>query len=324
MFEFYYPPNNKLINIFASREFNQIPMFYSVYLGIKPLMDTFLRYEFFLELQEEGKKHGIIFDHNQIMIMPPEEEFLRRKERLRNLGTTKMIAIPFDPRKKQALVHAFISRSRERIQEAQHLTWYNLFVGENQLVQPTIDNFRYGDTLGFPDCCVQFYAAHNGRFFDNFITWEWNTPLEVYKNTKGEFSFLCNHIPMDHTYFLIHHYPCSYNCPVTMDIANRLLEGIRSMDPVFAGLIEEHLKLPYLLFNEKKAFAFQGEIKGSSIHYSQWHFLGDRRDLQTYNEITQGDRIEVNQEFMIIYSKNEEIARWPQEGKYRGEIYKFV
>ncbi len=324
MFENYIPKNNTLFQMFAKLEASQLPMFYSVYLGIKPLMDTFLRYDNFLVLQEEAKKHGIIVDHNEVMAVFPNEEFLQRKERFRNLGTTKLTAVPFDHSRTHSLIHTFISRSKERIDEARQLTWYNLFVGEYQLPQPDIDNFRYGDTLGFPQCCVRFYAAHNGRFSEDGCHWEWNTPFEVYKNTEGEFSFLCNHIPMDHIYFLSHHYPCSYNCPRTIDISGRLLQGISRLEPQFAVLIEQHLKLPYLLFNEKKAFAFDGEIKNNRIYYSQCRFLGDRRDLETYKEITKGNMVEVGEENIIIYRGNEEIARYKQEGVYKGKIYRFV
>lgn len=310
--------------MFAELEASQLPMFYSVYLGIKPLMDTFLRYDRFLLLQEEAKKHGIILGHNEVMAVFPHEEFLRRKERFRNLGTTKLTAVPFDPSRTHSLVHTFISRSQDRIDEARQLTWYNLFVGEFQLAQPDIDNFRYGDTLGFPRCCVRFYAAHNGRFTEDGFHWEWNTPFEVYKNTKGRFSFLCNHIPMDHVYFLSHHYPCSYNCPNTIDISGRLLKGIEKLEPQYAKLIEHHLKLPYLLFNEKKAFAFEGEIRKNRIHYTECRFLGDSRDMETYKEITLGDSVEVGEEFILIYRDNEEIGRYRQEGEYEGKIYEFV
>lgn len=324
MFEPYEPKNNKFFKMFSALEAGQLPMLYSVYLGIKPLMDTFLQYEAYLLLKEEAAKHGILMDHNQVMIVSPQEEFLQRKERFKNLGTTKMMAVPFDYRRKKALVHAFISRSPQRIREAQRLTWYNLFVGEYQMVQPALDNFRYGDTLGFPQCCVKFYAAHNGRFFDNYVTWEWKTPFEVYKNTSGDFSFLCNHIPMDHMYFLIHHYPCSYRCPATMDIAQRLLEGIEEMEPDYAEKIRRHLKLPYLLFNEKKAFALEGSIKNNRIYYTQSKFIGDKRDEKTYIEITKGNMVEVQDECIIIFRDNEEIARYPQEGDYEGKIYQFV
>jgi len=324
MFENYIPEHDELFALFAKLETCQLPMFYAVYLGIKPLMDTFIAYESFLALKEKALKHGIIVSHNGHMAIHPRREFLDRKERFRNLGTTKLIAVPYNPDRKDTMVHTFISRSPERIEEARRLTWYNLFVGEYQMAQPAIDNFRYGATLGFPKCCVRFYAGHNGRFSDKTGSWEWNTPFEVLKNTTGELSFLCNHIPMDHVFFLIHHYPCSYNCPRTIKLAGEVLEGIRSMDSQYAELIERHLKLPYLLFNEKKAFAFNGQIEGNKIFYKDCHFLGDRRDLETYQEITRGNMLEVRDDYIIIYRDRTEIARYPMEGDYVGKIYGFV
>ncbi|MCD4784757.1 MAG: DUF483 domain-containing protein [Candidatus Eremiobacteraeota bacterium] len=323
MFDIHIPEKDDLLKLYAQIEPGQLSMLYAVCLGLKPLMDTFLRYEHFLALKEKAKTKGILFGHNGIMMSHPQERFLRRKERRRNLGTTKMIAIPFDEERKDALVHAFISRSPDKIEEARKLTWYNLFVGEHQLVQPAIDNFRYGATLGFPDCCVRFYAGHNGRFLDDNHTWEWNTPFEVYRNTRGEFSFLCNHIPMDHCYFLIHHYPCSYNCPETIKLAGDILEGIRSIDREYGDKIERYLKLPYLLFNEKKAFVFEGEIKGNRITYSDCHFLGDKRDLATYMDITKGDCVEVHEDYIVVFRGSNEITRYPLEGDFEGKIYKF-
>jgi hypothetical protein len=323
MFEPYIPENNRLFNMFAKLENRQLPMFYAVYLGIKPLMDTFLRYENYLILKDEAAKQGVLMGHNGVMITPPDEDFLRRKERFRNLGTTKMVAIPFDENRTGDLVHAFISKSPEMIEEARQLTWYNLFVGEHQLAQPPLDNYRYGATLGFPGCCVRFYAAHNGRFCEDNYCWEWNTPFEVYNNTKGDLSFLCNHIPMDFVYFLIHHYPCSYNCPVTMDLAGRVLQGITELDPGYAKKIEWHLKLPYLLFNEKKAFALDGIIEGNRIKYKDWYFLGDQRDISLYEFIVRGDMVELVDEFVIVYKDKSEIGRYPRTGNHKGKICMF-
>ncbi|MCE1248845.1 MAG: hypothetical protein LWY06_19580 [Firmicutes bacterium] len=323
MFSPYTPENNELFKMFAKLEYRQLPMFYAVYLGIKPLMDTFIRYEHYLELKDEAAKHGVLVGHNGMMIASPDEEFLKRKERFRNPGTTKMIAVPFDENRRDALVHAFISKYEDKIEEARSLTWYNLFVGEHQLAQPAIDNYRYGATLGFPECCVKFYAAHNGRFCEDNYCWEWNTPFEVCKNTHGDFSYLCNHIPMDFVYFLIHHYPCSYNCKITMELAQRVLEGIRELDRGFADKIEWHLKLPYLMFNEKKAFALNGEIRGNRIRYDESYFLGDFRDLETYDLVRSGNMVEVNNENIIVFRDNTEIGRYPAVGNYRGKIYQF-
>jgi len=323
MFEIHIPEKDDLLNLYAQMDAGQLSMFYGVYLGLKPLMDTFLRYEQFLVLKEAAEKRGVLLGHNGIMMSKPREKFLRRKEKHRNLGTTKAIAIPFDEEKKDALVHVFISRSPDKIEEARRLTWYNLFVSEYQLVQPAIDNFRYGATLGFPECCVRFYAGHNGRFIDENYTWEWNTPFEVYKNTRGEFSFLCNHIPMDHCYFLIHHYPCSYDCPETKKIAGDLLEGIKSIDREYGEKIERYLKLPYLMFNEKKAFVFQGEVKGNRIEYSDCHFLGEKRDLASYIDITKGDCVEVQEDYIVVFRGLEEISRYIREGDFEGRICEF-
>ncbi len=309
---------------YSQLEPKQLPMFAGVYLGIKPLMDTFITMEVFLKLREVCAPHGILVEHNDIMACQPDEVFLRRQERLRSLGTTKLQALPFDPEKKGSLVHTFISRSKEMVEEARRLTWYNLFVDNIQLMQPVLDNYRYGATLGFPRCCVSFYSLHNGSIFDGRQSWGFNTPHEVYDNTRGDFSFLCNYIPMDHRYFLIHHYPCSYNCPKTMGLAGKLLSGIRSLEPGLAERIEETLKLPYLVFGEKRAFAFEGRIlDGNSISYSRFRFIGEARDLRDYREITQGSRVEVKDGRVHVYDGAKKLACYPDREPYKGRIYSF-
>lgn len=318
-----YKPKNPLFAEFHKIEERQLPMFIGVYLGIKPLMDTFVSLENFFRLRSLCAKEGILVEHNNVMATPPGESFLRQKERIRNLGTTKLIARPFSENHSQALVHTFISRNIEYVREAQRLTWYNLFVGGDQLLQPAIDNFRYGSTLGFPECCVRFYAAHNGRCFDGKVNWGWNTPFEVYKNSNKPFSKYCNHITMDKTYFLIHHYPCNYNCPATIDLASKLLEGIRNLEPEYAELIDYYLTRPYLVFEEKRAFIFEGEATENEIRYRQCRFIGDNRDSRDYCEIFQGNRITVKDEQVEVFQNNRLLARYPLENNFRGKIYRF-
>lgn len=315
----YIPKNNDLFKLFAQVENNQLPMFIAVYEGIKPLMDTFLKLKDFQMLKQACRDEGIIVEHNNIMTRTPDERFLSKLEKIRNLGTTKMTAIPYSPDKKDCLVHTFISRSSQNIKEAQQLSWYNLFVGEHQLIQPGIDNYRYGLTLGFPECCVRFYAAHNGKYFDGKHRWGWNTPFEVYDNTTGEFSFYCNHLPMDHRYFLIHHYPCSYNCKETIRLARELLNKIEKKEPEYANEIKRILRLPYLVFDEKKAFVFEGKTDRNSVEYTDCYFLGDSRDLKFYREITRGNRIEVEGEQVVVWKDEEEIARY----NYPGRLFVF-
>lgn len=318
-----YIPKDPLFRLYTELDKTQLPMFMAVVLGIKPLMDTWLPLPGYLALQKACEEQGVIVGNNNIMTHIPNEEFLKRHERLRNLGTTKMIAMPFSEERQDALVHTFISRSAGSIDEARRLTWYNLFVGEHQLLQPLIDNFRYGDTLGYPECCTRFYAGHNGKFHDGKRAWGWNTPLEVYKNTKGKFSFYCNHIPMDHQYFLIHHYPCSYNCEKTISQANQLLKAIRKTEPGFAEKIERYLKLPYLIFEEKKAFVFEGESSGNEIIYTDCKFLGDNRDKGAYHAILNGNRIVISDEKICIYKDKKLISEYKKEGKYKGWMPKF-
>ena len=309
---------------YARLEPGQLPMFIGVYLGLKPLMDTFVTLDIFNRLRQLCSPHGILVEHNHVMAVTPGEDFLRRHERIRRLGTTKLQAVPFDLSRQNALVHTFISRSPEMVEQARQLTWYNLFADNRQLTQPLIDNYRYGATLGFPDCCVKFYAAHNALIYDGRRCWGFNTPHQVYDNTRGEFSFLCNYVPMDHHYFLIHHYPCSYNCPETIKLAEKLLSGIKSMEPQFAQAIVETLKLPYLVFGEKRAFAFRGRIvKGNEIIYSHCRFLGDPRDQNDYREIQEGNRVTTEQGRVKVFRDDRELAGYPDEEPYRARICNF-
>lgn len=318
-----YIPENEFLADVVKYEPRQLSMFIGVYTGLKPLMDTFITYDRFTALRDICKGEGIIVDHNGIMAGIPRETLLKRKEKLRDLGTTKLALLPFNPELKDAYVHTFISRSRDYIEQAQSLTWYNLFIGNKQYSQPAIDNYRYGRTLGFPDCCIKFYSGHNGRYFDGKKAWAWNTPWEVFKNTKGAPSFYCNHIPMDHFYFLIHHYPCSYNCEATIKLAKSLLEAIRSVEPGFAEGIERTLKFPYLIFDEKKAFVLKGRIEGNTVHYSDRYFLGDGRDIRHYKEIFHGDRITLDDGRVRVFDGKELIIEYPDDKLHQGRLMQF-
>jgi hypothetical protein len=55
-------------------------------------------------------------------------------------------------------------------------------------------------------------------------------------------------------------------------------------EPDFVHKIDAHLRLPYLVFYERKIYGFDGHMKGNRIFYKTPYFLGLNREFNPYLE----------------------------------------
>jgi hypothetical protein len=84
------------------------------------------------------------------------------------------------------------------------------------------------------------------------------------------------------TYTYISHMPCSFHCPRTLKSALSFRQFLIKKEPAFAGQIDAHLKLPYLVFYERKIYAFEGRMTDSGIAYKAVYFVGSNQDFNPY------------------------------------------
>ena len=117
---------------------------------------------------------------------------------------------------------------------------------------------------------------------------------------------------MDHTYFFVHHLPCSYRCSRTMEFAKKIEERISEVEPEFSERTIEFLKKPLLVFAERDFVIFNGELSKNSpiqiLEYSDCEYLKNPARLEEsidfFDTIKSGNRIVVDNDKITIKDDN--------------------
>ncbi len=107
------------------------------------------------------------------------------------------------------------------------------------------DHEQLGSLLGYPTCCVNHYKkikAKEYAYRNDFIT-------PALDNSSFKVS-LINILPRHVDVSLISHYPCSFDCVPSINIAEQHLDVVRNYSPELADHILGILKSP-VLFTQK-------------------------------------------------------------------------
>jgi len=89
------------------------------------------------------------------------------------------------------------------------------------------DHANLGLTLGYPKCCVNFFVKYEpiqSKLTNDYIDL-------VFKNSKGvKFQFYTNISKRDFDITLLNHFPCSFGCRFSIDLAKKHLDVLRKYD----------------------------------------------------------------------------------------------
>ena len=282
--------------------YGQYPMFMATALGVKPCFDDWVntgKYEEFIKICRE---YGLV--------VVPDVLFKHSntgKDKViggENITTTFAIGERFNKNLKEisGRVHVLVSQSEDRAIQAKKCGWYSVVINNRSTNKPFIDHLRFGKSLGFPDCCVDFFRKYNNWHL-------YSHPYETFKNTltipnhaKG--SYYCNNFLMDNTFFFIHNIPCSYRCEKTIELAKKVEEKIKEVEPDYVKKTVEILKKPLLVFGERNFIIFDGKIKGSTLNYRDCQYISNparpEETINFFDFIKKGNKIIVEKNRMII------------------------
>lgn len=290
---------------------SQYPVFLATALGVKDSYDEWIRTRDYDTFVEMCKGYGLHVEPDVLFVSPEDQSDKSGIIGAGNITTTFMMAEPFS-KEKNGDVHVFVSRSKETAKKAKRAGWYPMVVNGRLINRPFVDHLRFGKCLGFPDCCVDFFAQYNN----------WNVyshPYESFKRTKKP-SYYCNNFLMDHAYSYIHHIPCSYDCEKTKAFAKEVEKKLSEVDPEFVKEAKRVLSKPYLIFDERNFIVFDGKLEDSTFYYTDTQYfenLAKPEDrLEFYEDIKRGNNLVVEKDRLVIKKDDETIKTVPKKEEW--------
>lgn len=319
MLEQYIP--KKFCREFVTEGFGaQLPLIMATVKGIKPVSDIWVgttRYSVFKEI---CKKYGLLFYPNGIFINPSEDMLKKiyQKNPDYKMSTTKVIGIPFNEKKLeniQGVVHIFISRNKEKLDDAVKYGWYPQIIRDKVIEKPPIDLIRFGYALGYPECCVDFFnVSHKPE-----IPMYYNRLV----NTKSKPSIYCNNMLNHISYSYIHHSSCSFDCENTIVWAKKIEEAINEEEPEYVELLRKALKMPIITWGEKHSYVFDGHTEKNRIIYKDFKFIGDNRDNVHKEIFEKGNVVQVFDDRIVVFDKMMKVGEIRKEKKEWGFMVEF-
>jgi len=279
----------------------QLIMFMAVVLGIKPAMDDWVPKRRLTRFTNLCRKYGLKIKLD-VAFSDIDNPNVKTAVGGETLTTTIARGVRIPWANPEDMVHVFISKSKNNLREAFINGWYPVMIKNRVSQKPYIDLLKFGYGLGYPDCCIKFF-----RHYNNWL--KYSHLFEIFKNTKSKPSFLCNPFTKDMVYGYIYHMPCSFDCPKTIRLAGKLREAIKEKEPELVEKIDEHLKMPFLIFYETVMYAFEGEVKNNQLHYKGIYFVARFNKENPYQKILErGNCLFVEDRKVIILKNGKRVA----------------
>jgi hypothetical protein len=172
------------------------------------------------------------------------------------------------------------------------------------------DPVEEGSLYGYPACCVDAFLRSRPWPADA----EPNLPLRAWHRTTcapfPELNILLWYVDDRRTpYYLISHFPCSFECTASLAYARALRELLDTERPALARQLDAYLALPILLFDQKgnawdenNGYVFHGRCVENEIHYTEFTSLRTSRSPEPF---CRGDRL-VNEASRIVVFRGDE------------------
>lgn len=248
----------------ARGSMSQLFLYYSVLAGFKPSLDEWVATDKLDNYLRVCEKYGLLTAVESIFYNETTGD-ARQAIGSQFLTTTVASGAPADS-DFQGRVHIYVSKSEEQLDKVKRTGWYPIAVNNRIVTKPQIDYMWFGQHLGYPQCCIDFFAK-----FNNHSMYP-NTLLLPFENTKSKPNYLCNSLVKD-SYCYLYHIPCSFDCCATADLSAALRSYIQEHDPGYADYIDRHMKLNFLVFRERDIYAFNGVPEGNALRYSMVSFV---------------------------------------------------
>lgn len=294
----------------------QLPSLIATAYGLKPAMDMWVRADAWHSFRDLITSLGLhchvdnYFDRDPIAtskIQPPV-----------SLTTTRAVLSSKFATHEEA--HVFLARSQQDLFNAVCAGWYPLIVNGRVIDKHLADHEKFGQALGYPECCREFFRKNNNWHYDN-------TYYAAYQNTASVPQILSNGLLRHTAFSIIPHIACSFICDSTMDYGAKLLALIaQEVSTSYANEISRRLAAPILCLSELKIYRFEGFIQSSNqVQYSSVEPVNPTGYADPlYKMLIQGDGCVVDSNVLRIYSGGCQIHAYQARADQHGPEIPFI
>ncbi len=283
----------------------QLFMFMAAALGLKPLMDHWVSRNRLDGLKDACAIYGLHLKADVIHVNAHREDVANAIGG-DMLSSTVALGFPLSetrdlpcPQDTEPRIHVFIARDKRLLDFGM---WYPTVCSGRVTWPPYADILSYGKYLGYPSCCIRFFRHFNDWARFNFLA-------EINRHSSGEASFLCNPLLKDRVFSYIYHMPCSWHCQDTCSLAGTLRREISAREPELVHEADRHLRLPALVFYERRHYVFDGRITDQdTLEYDQVFFPDSFYEGFEYLErLKAGNRLRAEEAGVHIFRNGREI-----------------
>jgi len=174
------------------------------------------------------------------------------------------------------------------------------------------DARELGRLLGYPDCCVEPFCALERR-------WPNRLPILAAAERTERFEPRLNNLALDR-FAWIAHFPCRYDCPESLRLANAAAEALAARSPDLVRSIDALLGLPRVWWSDGK----QGLLRGARwdgerrIRFEElesldvvWPSAGEarrRESTETVTALANVDRVRLTEDGAIFESNGATVS----------------
>jgi hypothetical protein len=151
-----------------------------------------------------------------------------------------------------------------------------------------------GRVLGYPSCCVRSFcerwpeaqARHTGDLI----------PLVIKSSGPGPFDWRTNVLGRYFNRCLLQHFPCTFGCRPSIELAELTLRHLNIKEPVLANSIKRLMCAPVIYTEQAGIFSFpQAEVDLCDgewgMRYDPKHIIASTRDFAIYRYLSDANTV---------------------------------
>ena len=293
----------------------QLPSFIAVERGLKPAMDVWVRRGTWEAFEHLVSRFGLRY-HIDTYFDRHSEDTLKTLPPDSFTTTRAILSREFTNR---AEAHVFVAKTQASLTGAVAAGWYPLVIDESVVEKHLADHGKFGEALGYPACCRDFFRRRNNWYYDNSY-------YAAYCETTSAPHTLSNGLLRHTAFCLTPHLPCSFACEASIAYGAGLREVISREAPLYAAEIDRRLANPMLCLSELHIYRFEGEL--SSANRVDYEFVEPVEPTThsdpLYQMLARGDACILDGNIVRVERRGSQIDAYAARADKHGPEFPFV